>query len=73
MHPLASQLLTLTQLSNLLDEHRTTVWRKVKSGLYPQPIHISPGRAVFVKDEVQPFIDRAIANREPSVTRSSRE
>jgi predicted DNA-binding transcriptional regulator AlpA len=63
-HPLAGQLLTTTQLGMLLGEHRGTVWRKVKAGIYPAPIQISPGRALFVRDDYAPLINRTAENRD---------
>jgi prophage regulatory protein len=32
--------------------HRSTIWRWIKEGRFPQPVKISPGCSRFSKDQV---------------------
>ena len=46
-HSIGSGFYTVTDLSTLFHEHRTTTWRKVKARIYPPPIYIVPGKPLF--------------------------
>lgn len=39
-----SALIRMRQLSEVLPLHKTTVWRRVKSGTFPAPVRFAEGR-----------------------------
>ncbi len=63
-HSIASGFYTLTDLSALFHEHRTTTWRKVKARIYPPPIYIVPGKPLFLRAEIDALVQRAKSQRD---------
>jgi len=52
-----SRLLTAEQTAALLNCHKVTLWRWMKTiPEFPRPIRISPGRIAFFEDEVTKYI-----------------
>jgi prophage regulatory protein len=48
---------------------RTTVWRRVRAGDIPKPVHISPGRIGWLHSDIVAWqAERAAAARQPPDT-----
>ena len=50
--------LTIKEVSNLLGISVSTINRLVKKGDFPSKIKLSPGRKVFIKYEIQEWINK---------------
>jgi predicted DNA-binding transcriptional regulator AlpA len=46
-----------------LDLHRTTIWRKVKTGQFPKPVVVG-NRHAWVETEIDEYIENLVAARE---------
>jgi prophage regulatory protein len=57
----APQVLHLTALS------RTTLWRQVRSGSFPAPVRLTPGRIGWFADEITAFLDSRLRTHHTSV------
>ena len=49
--------LTIKEVSNLLGISISTINRLIKKGDFPPKIKLSPGRKVFMKKEIEVWID----------------
>ena len=49
--------LTIKEVSNLLGISVSTINRLIKKGEFPSKIKLSPGRKVFMKKEIEVWID----------------
>ena len=49
--------LTIKEVSNLLGISISTINRLIKKGNFPPKIKLSPGRKVFMKKEIEVWID----------------
>ena len=61
-----TRLVRLPEVRSRIGYSEATVWRLVKAGKLPKPVKLVPGsRAVgWPEDEIDAFIDAAIASRE---------
>mgnify|MGYP001303323837 CR=1 FL=1 len=50
--------LTIKEVSNILGISVSTINRLVKKGDFPSKIKLSPGRKVFIKYEIQEWINK---------------
>lgn len=44
-----SALIRMRQLSEVLPVHKTTIWKRVKAGTFPEPIRFTEGRCTAWK------------------------
>jgi hypothetical protein len=58
------QLLSIQTVAERRDESISTVWRKIKAGVYPQPIYPDGQTPRIIEDELNALDERAIKNRD---------
>ena len=54
--------LTVKEVSELLGISVSTINRLIKKGEFPQKIKISPRRMVFMKEQIEKWIDKKICD-----------
>jgi len=50
------RILSPRAVSELTGLSRTTIWRQGRSGEFPRPVQVSPGRVGFLVEEVEAWI-----------------
>jgi excisionase family DNA binding protein len=60
----AMQLISITQLGDILGVSRATIYRWIKDGLIPSPIQLGPRRVAFPRESVEQFISSRADVRE---------
>lgn len=58
-----TKLLSTRRVCEILDISRSTLWRMVRRGSFPEPLNISPGRVGFVDAEVELWIRERVNKR----------
>jgi prophage regulatory protein len=51
------ELYTMKEVCGLLKKSRTTLWRWIRSGHFPQPLKIGPNSLVWTEDQVTQWIE----------------
>jgi prophage regulatory protein len=51
------RLVSWSELRRIIPLSRTTVWRRIRDGRFPQPLKISPGRVAWLKAEIVAWIE----------------
>ena len=62
---MAQKIVRLPEVLKRVPLCRTSIWSKVKSGLFPQPVHIAGGKAIgWIETELDAWIEaHAVAHR----------
>jgi prophage regulatory protein len=62
----SKRLISIREACSLTSLSRTSIWLKVKSKAFPQPVRLGAdgGRKAFVAAEVESWIDQQIAARD---------
>lgn len=50
------QLISTTQVMEMLGVSRSTLWRLVQAGQFPPPVRLSRGRTAYVRQAVEEWI-----------------
>jgi len=50
------KLYTMKEVCGLLKKSRTTLWRWIRSGHFPQPLKIGPNSLAWTEDQVTQWI-----------------
>jgi prophage regulatory protein len=61
---MSKNLLRMPKVEEKTGYKRASIWRKVKDGSFPRPVHLSKRATAWVEDEVDGWIARHIAARE---------
>lgn len=68
-----NRFLRLTEVRSRTGLARSTIYAKVKLGLFPKPVKLGPFVAVWIEAEIESWLEARIAERDmPFTTRSSR-
>ena len=54
--------LTIKEVSKLIGISVSTINRLIKKGEFPSKVKLSPGRTVFMKDQIQKWIESKLKN-----------
>ena len=55
------RLLPLADVLRIVGVSKSTWWAGVKAGIYPQPVHPTPGRSVWPSDRIDELVERICA------------
>lgn len=59
------QILRMPKVEGKTGLHRATIYRKVESGEFPKPIHISQNAVGWIEAEIDAWIAERIAEARP--------
>ena len=62
INPENRPFLTIKEVSKLIGISISTINRLIKKGEFPQKVKISPRRLVFIKKEIEKWIDKKETN-----------
>ncbi|TDI59337.1 MAG: AlpA family phage regulatory protein, partial [Alphaproteobacteria bacterium] len=58
--PLPLRFLSGREVCKFTSLSRTTIWRRARSGDFPTPVQISPGRIAWLEHEISAWIETRI-------------
>ena len=63
---MSKKLLTFPELKPVkgIAYSRPQIWRKIKDGSFPRPIHVGKQRVAWVEGELDAWIEKRIAERD---------
>jgi len=59
-----SRLISQREVMQRVPYGRTTIWKLIKQGRFPQPVKIGGNRVAFVDSEIDDWIEQQIAQRD---------